>query len=187
MNVNFIKQFKLIMEYGKRNKLSSYERVLYVALFYCANQVAMAAENQDWPEEYFPVSNSDIKSWTGLDERMIRNLRNNLKQRGLIDFKKGDGKKCDPEYRFFYLQQIGCKIVPDSEHTESKNVPDTATDSKYVPDNAHIGVNFAPDTVPDSVGDSVPDSVGGRVVIDDEFVPDSGFSSYSDKKKKREK
>ena len=188
MNVNFIKQFKLIMEYGKRNKLSSYERVLYVALFYCANQVAMAAENQDWPEEYFPVSNSDIKSWTGLDERMIRNLRNSLKQRGLIDFKKGDGKKCDPEYRFFYLQQIGCKIVPDSEQTENKNAPDMETDSKFVPDKAYISVNSAPDTVPDSVGDSVPDSVGDRVVIDDKSAPDSGLSSYSDKKiKEKEK
>lgn len=184
MNVNFIKQFKLIMEYGKRNKLSSYERMFYVALFYCANQCAMANENQDWPEGYFPVSNSEINSWTGFDERAIRNLRNNLKQRGLIDFKKGDGKKRDPEYRFFYLQQTGYKIAPDSDKTTCKNAPDKGNGSKNAPDKELTDCESAPD----SVGDSVGDRVGDRVVIDCESAPDSGFSSYSDKKiKEKEK
>ena len=180
MNVNFIKQFKLIMEYGKRNKLSSYERMFYVALFYCANQYAMANENQDWPEEYFPVSNSEINSWTGFDERAIRNLRNNLKQRGLIDFKKGDGKKHDPQYRFFYLQQTGYKIAPDRTSTTGKNAADKPTDRRFAPDNGLTDCEFAPD----GVGDSVGDSVGDRVVTDCEFAPDSGVSSYSDKNKK---
>ena len=103
------------MEYGKRKKLSSHERLFYMALFYCANNIAMQGENQDWPEDFFPVSNSDMNGWTGFDVRAIRNLRNSLKQRGLIDFKKGDGKKSDPEYRLFYLRSIGYKIAPDNK------------------------------------------------------------------------
>ena len=184
MNVNFIKQFKLFMEYGKRNKLSSYERMFYIALFYCANQYAMADENQEWPEEYFPVSNSEINGWTGFDERAIRNMRNSLRQRGLIDFKKGDGKKHDPEYRIFYLRQTGYKIAPDSIRTTCKNAVDRATAGKNAPDKASTGSKIAPDSVGDSVGDHVGDSVGDHVVIDCEFAPDSGLSSYSDKNKK---
>lgn len=180
MNVNFIKQFRLLMEYSKRNKLSSYERMFYIALFYCANQYAMASENQDWPETYFPVSNSEINSWTGFDERAIRNLRNSLKQRGLIDFKKGDGKKRDPSYRFFYLKQIGCKIAPDSRTTAGKNAYGIHIGSENAPDKVSIDSKSAPDSVGDSVGDGVPDSV----VIDSESAPDSGFLSYSEKNKK---
>lgn len=183
MNVNFIKQIRLIMEYGKRNKLSSYERMFHIALFYCANQCAMATENQDWPEDYFPVSNSELNGWTGFDERAIRNLRNNLKNRGLIDFKKGDGKKRDPEYRFFYLSQIGYKIAPDKPRTAYKNAGDKQNGYKYVPDNTANDSKYAPDSVGDSVGDSVPDDVGDSVVTDCEFAPDNGLSSISDKKR----
>lgn len=184
MTVNFVRQMRLIMEYGKRNKLSSYERMFYIALFYCANACAMATENQDWPEEYFPVSNSDINGWTGFDERAIRNLRNSLKNRGLIDFKKGDGKKRDPEYMFFYLQQTGYKIAPVKPQTAYKNAGDKVNGSRFAPDKTQTDCEFAPDSVGDSVGDSVPDSVGDRVVTDCKFAPDSGLSSYSDKNKK---
>ena len=181
MNVNFIKQIRLIMEYGKRNKLSSHERMFYIALFYCANQCAMATENQDWPEEYFPVSNSELNGWTGFDERAIRNLRNSLKNRGLIDFKKGDGKKRDPVYRFFYLSQIGYKIAPDIAQTTYKNAVGKTNGDKNAPDNRTIDSKFAPDTV----GDTVGDSVGDNVVTDCEFAPDSGLSSYSIKNKSK--
>lgn len=42
--VNFIQNFRYFMEYGKRNKLTSYERIFYMALFHCANELAMQEE-----------------------------------------------------------------------------------------------------------------------------------------------
>ena len=172
--VNFISQHRLFMEYGKRNKLSSHERLFYMALFYCANNLAMQSEYNDWPEDYFPVSNSELNGWTGFDDRAIRNLRNSLKQKGLLDFRKGDGKKKDPEYRIFYLRRIDYRIEPDKREIGNKFVPDNATDSKNAVDRAPTDCEFAPD----SVGDSVGDHVGDSVATDCEFAPDNALSTY---------
>ncbi len=111
--VNFVEQFNLFMLYARRNKLTSYERIFYLGLFHCANDLARQTENFEWPDDYFPVSNIELNGWTGFDERAIRNTRNSLKQKGLLNFQKGDGKKSDPMYRIFYLRKTGYKIAPD--------------------------------------------------------------------------
>lgn len=147
--INFVEQFNLFMQFAKRNKLSSYERMFYIALFYCANDLARTAENHEWPDDYFPVSNAELTSWSNFDERAIRNTRNTLKQKGLLDFKKGDGKKSDPMYRIHYMRRIGYEIAPD--------------DCLKPCGKPVIGGKFAADTVGDSVGDTVGDAVGGRV------------------------
>lgn len=159
MRVNFIEQHIMFMEYGKRNKLSSHERMFYIALFYCANSLAMRNKTHEWPSDYFPVSNSDLNSLTGFDKRAISNLRNSLKQRGLIDFQKGNGKKSDPKYKIFYFTEIGCEFVPDRGTNGGENVPDTENGYKNAPVNSPTEYKNAPDTVPDSVPDTVPDDV----------------------------
>lgn len=124
--VNFVEQFNLFMLYSRRNKLTSYERIFYLGLFHCANDLARQTENFEWPDDYFPVSNVELNGWTGFDERAIRNTRNSLKQKGLLNFQKGDGKKSDPMYRIFYLRKIGYKIAPDvpaDEATGDKSAP----------------------------------------------------------------
>lgn len=150
---NFISQINMFMEFGKRNRLTSYERMFWIGLFHFANDMAQRNPNKDWPDDFFPVQNSDMTAWTGLEERNIRTIRNRFKQMGLIDYRKGDGKKSDPEYRIFYLKYIGYKIVADT-------VPDTntciATDNKNAP--GSVG-----GTVPGSVSGSVPDTVGDTV------------------------
>lgn len=113
--VNFIQNFRYFMEYGKRNKLTSYERIFYMALFHCANELAMQEENHDWPDDYFPVSNSEMKALTDFGERAIRDTRNSLKQKGLIDFKKGDRKISDPEYKIAYMKREGLQNCSDAD------------------------------------------------------------------------
>ena len=137
--VNFVQQINLFMEFGRRNGLTSYERMFWLGLFHVANTWAQRSPNHEWPDDFFPVSNSEIAAWSGLEERNIRTIRNRFKQIGLVDFKKGDGRKSDPEYRIFYLRYIGYKIVPDTQGN---------------------GDRIAPDCVGDSVGDCVPDCVG---------------------------
>lgn len=144
--VNFVQQINLFMEYARRNRLTSYDRIFWLGLFYCANRLAMGAENHEWPDDFFQVSNSELDDWAGLEERAIRNSRNRLKQIGLIDFQKGDGKRHDPYYKINYLSVIGYKIVPDS-----------------VGDNPPIGSKNAADGVGGSVGDCVGDGVGDAV------------------------
>lgn len=131
--VNFVEQFNLFMDYSRRNKLTSYERIFYLGLFHCANDLARQTENFEWPDDYFPVSNVELNGWTGFDERAIRNTRNSLKQRGLLDFQKGDGRRSDPVYRIYYLRKIGYKIAPDlpaQEMTGRKKADGQGIDSE---------------------------------------------------------
>lgn len=165
---NFVQQINLFMEYGKRNRLTSYERMFWLGLFHIANDLAQKNPKHEWPDDFFPVSNSTFSEWTGLEERNLRSIKNRFRQIGLIDFKKGDGKKSDPEYRLFYLRYIGYKIVPDSvtdkwneKETDDKNVPgcvggsvgDSVSDtvSGAVGDERSTGSRFAPDDVADSI------------------------------------
>ena len=157
--VNFVQQINLFMEFGRRNGLTSYERMFWLGLFHVANTWAQRSPNHEWPDDFFPVSNSEIAAWSGLEERNIRAIRNRFKQIGLVDYKKGDGRKSDPEYRLFYLRYIGYKIVPDMQGNGGKNAPDCAGDS--------VG-----DCVPDHVGDTVHDSVTGQRQTGGNFAPD---------------
>ena len=169
--VNFIQNFRYFMEYGKRNKLTSYERIFYMALFHCANELAMQEENHDWPDDYFPVSNSEMKALTDFGERAIRDTRNSLKQKGLIDFKKGDRKISDPEYKIAYMKREGYKIVPSQIYRiDCENAPNIQKKSV-------IGCENAFNSVGNSVGNSVPNSVGNDVAIDCENAPNTSLSS----------
>lgn len=168
--VNFVEQFNLFMRYSRANKLTSYERIFYLGLFHCANDLARQTEDFEWPDDYFPVSNVELNGWTGFDERAIRNTRNSLKLKGLLDFRKGDGKKSDPTYRIFYLRKTGYKIAPDvpkEETTGSENAggqgiggenagglngPGAKTQAVKTTD-----CEFAPDCAGDPVGDPVGD------------------------------
>ena len=163
MKINFVEQHNLFMQYAKRNKLSSYERIFWIALFHCANDYAMAAENYEWPEDYFPVSNTEITGWTGFDERAIRNTRNSLMQKGLLDFVKGDRKKTDPKYRLYYMKRIGCEIVPNQDievrNSGKHNGLGAKTQAKSSID-CESAPNTVGNTVPNTVGSTVPNTVG---------------------------
>ena len=188
--INFVEQFNLFMQYASRNKLTSYERIFYLGLFYCANDLARQTENFEWPDDYFPVSNMELNGWTGFDERAIRNTRNRLKQKGLLDFRKGDGKKKDPAYRIFYLIRTGYRIVPD--------VPVHSIDSENAGGEKPIGsenagdsgkqsetdCGFAPDAVGDTVGDGVGDAVCDKGPTDCGFAADTVGEHFINNKRK---
>ncbi len=139
MDVNFITEFTLFMQYARDNGLTCRERMLWVALFYCANDRARyngTTQTYDWPEGFIPVSNGELQIYGGLDKRSVETLRNSLKQRGLIDFAPGQRNKRPPSYRINYLSaSVGYKTVPNYD---PNNVP------KSVP-------NAAPKTVPNAV------------------------------------
>lgn len=138
--VNFISEFNLFMRYARNNNLSLRERMLWIALFYIANDRATYNEQTqeyDWPDGFIPVSNGELNLYCCLDKRGIDTLRNSLKQRGLIDFTPGLKNKKNPTYRLCYLSvNVGYKNVPnDVPNNDTNSVPNT------VP-------NTAPNTVP---------------------------------------
>ena len=142
--VNFVSEFNLFMRYARNNNLSMRERMLWIALFYIANDRATyneQSEEYDWPDGFFPVSNGELNLYCCLDKRAIDTLRNSLKQRGLIDFLPGMKNKRNPSYRLCYLSvNVGYKNVPNDvpnydTNNDSNDVPnyDTNNDSNDVP------------------------------------------------------
>ena len=175
MQVNYIQQINLFFEYSRRNRLTPYDRVLWLGLLHCANRMAMGTANREWVEDYFPVSNRELEDWAGLEERAIRNSRNRLKQIGLLDFVKGDGKRSDPLYKINYLTVIGYKIIPIIGCRQN------TTGDKNAADGASGGVGGC-------VGDGVCERVSEHDSTSSKFVPggvcDNRVSSYSNNKTK---
>jgi hypothetical protein len=137
-NVNFVSEFRSIMRYSMQYGLSLRERMLWIALFYIANDRAVYDEQTgayDWPDDYFAVSNAELGLYCTLDKRGIDTLRNSLKQRGLIDFAKGQRNARNPEYRLNYLSMnVGCKTVPnDIPNHAPNNVPNGVPNKAPLP------------------------------------------------------
>ena len=166
--VNFVEQFNLIMEYARENCLQGRECMLWLDLFYFANRSAVyQADSQtyEWPDDFFTVSNSELNSFGQFDKRAIETLRNSLKQRGLIDFVKGEKNKRNPAYRFFYLSRVGCKIVPNN----TPNIPPNS-----VPNNVpNIPPNSVPNNVPNDDANNAPkpDDVGYKNAPNNAPIP----------------
>ena len=132
--VNFVSEFNSIMRYARDYSLSLRERMLWIALFYIANDRAVYNEQTqeyDWPDRYIQVSNGELGLYCCLDKRGIETLRNTLKQRGILDFRPGLKNKRNPAYKLNYLT-VGCKIA-------SNDVPNSVP--SYVP-------NVEPNHVP---------------------------------------
>lgn len=151
-NINFVDEFNLFMRYARNHQLTSRERLLWTALFWIANDRAIynaKAKAYEWPTDFFPVPNGELSLNSTLDKRGIENVRNSLKQKGLIDFRPGCRNKRPAEYRIFYLSKnVGYKIVPnDVPNSVPKDVPNS------VPKDAP---NSVPRTTPYIDIDQVP-------------------------------
>ena len=124
--VNFVSEFNSIMRYARDYSLSLRERMLWISLFYIANDRAVYNEQTqeyEWPDGFIQVSNGELNLYCCLDKRAIETLRNTLKQRGVLDFQPGVKNKRNPAYRLNYLT-VGCKNVPNNVPSgASNNVP----------------------------------------------------------------
>lgn len=183
MQVNYIQQINLFFEFARRNRLTPYDRILWLGLLHCANRMAMSAANREWVEDFFQVSNNELMDWAGLEERAIRNSRNRLKQIGLLDFVKGDGKRSDPLYKINYLTVVGYKIIPIIGCRQD------TTGNKNAADGASGGVGGC---VGDSVGERVSehDSTSGKFVpggVCDNRVSSNSIIKTKTKEKEKEK
>lgn len=149
--VNFVSEFNLFMRYARDNSLSLRGRMLWIALFYIANDRATFNEQTqeyDWPDGFIQVSNGELNLYCCLDKRAIETLRNELKQRGLIDFQPGQKNKRNPAYKINYLSiDVGYKKVPNDIPNRVPN--DTPNN---IPNNAPSDVPIHAPTHTDSEG-----------------------------------
>ena len=151
--VNFVSEFNSIMRYARDYSLSLRERMLWLALFYIANDRAVYNEQTseyEWPDGYIQVSNGELGLYCCLDKRGIETLRNTLKQRGILDFRPGLKNKRNPAYKLNYLT-VGCKNVPNNvpsgaSNTVPNHVPNPVPSAApvYTEQSTVLGTNMHP-------------------------------------------
>ena len=124
--INFVSEFRAIMEACRRECVPGRARLLWVALFYLANDRAKwnaETDTWEWPDDFFPVNNSELDANCPLEKRATLEARNRLKQMGVIDFRAGESQHRPAKYRMIYLTGARwCKNAPP-------NVPPNAPPS----------------------------------------------------------
>ena len=154
--------------------MHSRECMLWVSLFYLANEEATYnAETQtyEWPDDFFEVSNGELNSYGRFDKQAVESLRNRLKQRGLIDFIKGNRNSATPMYKIHYFVKAGNKIIPNNNannisNNDANNIPNNTPNN-----NANNNANYTPNIPPFrlNINNTVPASyVSGSDYFDDE-------------------
>lgn len=147
--INFVAEFRAIMEACRRDSVPGRTRLLWIALFYLANDRAQEDEQTgawEWPDEFFPVNNAELATHCPLEKRALLEARNRLKQMGMIDFKAGDNAMKPAKYRMKYLSASQwCKNAPQGV---PQGVPQHAPQGvpQHVPQSVPYYININKDT-----------------------------------------
>ena len=137
--INFVAEFRAIMETCRRDSIPGRTRLLWIALFYLANDRAQEDEQTgawEWPDEFFPVNNAELATHCPLEKRAMLEARNRLKQMGVIDFKAGDNAAKPAKYRIKYLSV--CQRYKNAPQGVPQQVPQGVP--QQVPQSAPQGV-----------------------------------------------
>ena len=137
--INFVAEFRAIMETCRRDSVPGRTRLLWIALFYLANDRAREDEQTgawEWPDDFFPVNNAELATHCPLEKRAMLEARNRLKQMGVIDFKAGDNAMKPAKYRIKYLSV--CQRYKNAPQGAPQEVPQQVP--QQVPQSAPQGV-----------------------------------------------
>lgn len=154
--------------------MHSRECMLWCSLFYLANEEATYnadTQTYEWPDGFFAVSNGELNSYGRFDKQAVESLRNRLKQRGLIDFIKGNRNNTTPMYRIHYFIKAGNKIIPNIytnniPNNDANHIPNTPPNNHANNDANHIP-NMPPFRV--NINNTIPGNTGSGVdYFDDE-------------------
>lgn len=98
--VNYVREHTRFIEYASDEHLSAGERLLWYALMHIFNQ---RASGNVWPGEYIRISNDRLLTFCPMRYDALAAARNGLKQRGLIDYVRGEKNKTSPMYRMVFF------------------------------------------------------------------------------------
>ena len=170
---NFVEQFRLFMEYARKNAMHSRECMLWCSLFYLANEEATYnadTQTYEWPDDFFAVSNGELNSYGRFDKQAVESLRNRLKQRGLIDFIKGNRNNTTPMYKIHYFIKAGNKIIPNiyannTPNNDANNMPNNAPNN-----HANHDANYIPNMPPTrvNINNNIPGNTGSGLYFPDD-------------------
>lgn len=153
--VNYVKEHIRFMEFATDHHLSSGERLLWYALMHILNQ---RAEGNRWPDGMVEIANERLLAYCPMKFDTLAAARNNLKQRGLIDYTPGDKRKKAPAYRVNYFD------AQDAPGEAGKIPGDLYRDADYQQNDyqqAYASI-FYPRDYPEK-SDNVGDNDGGNM------------------------
>lgn len=113
--VNYIREHMRFMEYASEEQLSAGERLLWYALMHVMNQ---RAEGNVWPDGFIRIRNDQLLLYCPMQYDTLARARNGLKQRGLIEYKKGEKNKVTPSYRMIYFCPEYASADPEAHYPE---------------------------------------------------------------------
>lgn len=163
-DMKYISEINAFYDWLELNELSTSAVALWYALMHINNKAAWV--------EIFTVAESVLSVKTGLSGRGVRNARNELKQKGRIDFRSRSGGKA-PTYTIISFETgINCfnkssvtKRVPFSDITECSEEP-TEMNSE---EKTSTEISSAGSSV-DCAGGTSGDTSAGRATLIDRDI-----------------
>ena len=110
--MNYIKQLNAFYDWLEQNILSTSAFALYFALLMANNKCGWA----DW----FQRTNQSLCGLIGIDEKTLIRARNELKQKGLIDFKSGSKRGEITKYKIINLTGEKDGEIPPNKCLDGK-------------------------------------------------------------------
>lgn len=98
--VNYVREHMRFIKIASDLGLSGNERSLWYALMAIANE---RASGSDWPEDKMSINNKALLALVPFTANKLPEIRNKLKQAGLIDFEPGKRNKMAAKYRILYF------------------------------------------------------------------------------------
>ena len=98
--VNYIREITRFIGFASDAGLSGNERSFWYALMAIANE---RANGSDWPEDFMSINNKTLLAKVPFSANKLPEIRNKLKQAGLIDFKPGRRNELASKYMMLYF------------------------------------------------------------------------------------
>ena len=166
--VNYVREHIRFIEYASDEHLSASERLLWYALMHVMNQ---RAQGNVWPEEFIRISNERLLTLCPMKYDTLAAARNSLKQRGLIEYTRGEKNRLSPAYRmtYFYPQYLPSETARDGELTQAADIKRGAikrTDERSGDGTSQNYTACYPknsDNMGDNMGGNIGDNMGGNM------------------------
>ena len=119
--MNYLKQLNTFFELLLSNPLNANAQCLYLNLLNINNKC-------NWLEE-FTTANSTLMGFTNLNKQALYRARNELIQRGLIEFKKGINQNQSGKYKIIEFVTVDNTPNDTADNTANDTPDDTADDT----------------------------------------------------------
>lgn len=122
MIVSYVKECRAFTEFASDERITANEVVLWHALFELFNR---RAASSIWPDGFIPLPNGKVLALTTFGSgdsanETLRKARDNLKNRGLIDYIPGEKRKKAPMYRLHYFHALPIPQEETEGFTQNK-------------------------------------------------------------------